>query len=153
MKVAKNFKELEKMLNDEIKKTLQQKDSNVKNVTVYELKESINKNVYATYSPKDYDRQKEHGGLLDDDNFAVEPTKDGVAIYSTREGTDRNGNDVYVAEIIEGYKPYSIEDVWGYGYERPRHYVEPAREKLRDSKDLINALALDLQNMGFKVKK
>lgn len=156
--LSKQFKDLSslfKHLDKQIKDTIRQDDTNVKNVVVYELQESIKKNVYNAYkSParNPYRRQGKNGGLLDVNNFRLEPFKDGVSIYSIREGMDRNGEDVYVAEILEGLRPYSIEDVWGYGYETPRHFVDPARKKLSGSKKLYKAFELDLKNSGLSAK-
>jgi hypothetical protein len=147
----KNLSELKKYVDAKVKESLQ-KDEKIKDVVVDEMIQSIEENVYSQYTPRMYERQKDDGGLTDPSNFKVEPTEDGVAIYSTREGTDRLGNDVYVAEIIEGYAPYSIPDKWGYGYEEPRHFVEPAREKLRQNGKHVDALKESLKNKGLDVK-
>jgi hypothetical protein len=151
----KSFKELEKYINQITKKVIQQDDTNVKNVVVHELIESIEDNVYDAYdSPakNPYERQKSRGGLTDPDNFRIEPTAEGVAISSSRKGNGRYNDNIDVAEIISGYEDYSVEDIWGYGYEEPREFVEPAREKLRNSKRLQKALMLDLKNAGLDVE-
>lgn len=149
-----NLKDLEKYLN-QLAKDVVQTDKKVKKVVVDKMVESIDENVYVPYTPSPsspYTRHKDNGGLTDPDNFATVPTSEGVEIYSTREGTDRKGDDVYVAEIIEGYKDYSVEDVWGLGFEKPRHFVEPAREKLRKTDDLKNAIADGLKGKRLDVK-
>jgi hypothetical protein len=151
MPTVSNLKQLEKLLNQKFKQVLQQDDTNVKNVVVHEMIESIGENIYEAYSPVEYVRQMNNGGLTDRDNFEVEPTGDGVAIYSTRPATDQYGNKVTALEIIEGYASYSIEDR-GRGFSNPRHAVEPARESLRRSKSLAKAFKLDLQNNGLDVK-
>lgn len=147
----KNLSELKKYVDAKVKESLQ-KDEKIKEVVVDEMIQSIEENVYSQYTPRMYTRQEDQGGLTDPQNFKAEPTQDGIAIYSTREGTDRNGNDVYVAEIIQGYAPYSIPDKWGYGYEEPRYFVEPAREKLRQNGRHVEALRESLQSKGIDIK-
>lgn len=151
MATFSNLKDLEKYINQKSKVAMN-KGKNVKEVVVDELIESIEKNVYDEYSPRRYKRQTTNGGLTDRDNFAMDETKDGVAIYSTREATDLHGNEVYAMEIIEGHADYSMPDTYGYGYEKPRHAVEPAREKLQNSNKLIDAMAKDLKSVGIDIK-
>ena len=151
MTVLKSIKDLEKYVNQKAKVALN-KGRNVKEVVVEELIDNINENIYDQYSPRRYSRQTTDGGLTDRDNFAMDETKDGVAIYSTREATDAQGNDVYAMEIIEGHADYSIPDTYGYGYEKPRNAVEPAREKLRNSGKLVDAMAKDLKSVGIDIK-
>ena len=151
----KNVASAIKFLNKQIAETIQEPDSNVSNVVIGELINSIQENVYDAYtSPaKDpYIRQEEHGGLTDPSNFRVEPTKDGIAVSSSREGYDRSGNNLDVMEIIEGYAEYSIQDKWGYGYETPRHAVTPAVAKLKRGHTLTRAVKLDLKNRGIDVE-
>lgn len=150
-KQFKNLSELANYINKLTKESLQN-DSKIKDVVVDEMVKSIEENVYSEYTPRLYERQKEHGGLTDPQNFTTESTQDGVAIYSTRKGTDKNGTDVYVSEIIEGYAPYSIEDKWGYGYEAKREFVEPAREQLRNNGKLEDALRDSLKRKGVDVR-
>jgi hypothetical protein len=150
-----SIKQLEVYINKLAKDTLQQKQSNVKEAVVDELVQSIDRNVYDAYTPSPkspYTRQKDNGGLTDRDNFAVDSTSDGVAIYSTRKGENALGEDVTVAEIVSGYEPYSIPDRWGYGYEEPRKFMEPARENLRGSRKLSDAFKRDLKVKGLNVE-
>ena len=151
MTVLKGIKDLEKYVKLQSNVAIS-KGKNVKNVVVDELIDSINKNIYDEYDPRFYKRQTTNGGLIDRDNFAIDETKDGVAIYSTREATDLHGNEVYAMEIIEGHSDYSMPDTYGYGYEKPRYAVEPAREKLRNNGKLTDALGKDLKSIGFEIK-
>lgn len=151
-----NMKDLFKYLEQQAKLTLQQDESNVKNVVVTEFIESIEENIYDAYhSPataNPYKRQRERDGLIDRDNFRIEPTSDGVAISSSRQGVDGNGNTIDVMEVLEGNAPWGVEDVWGYGFSEPRHAVEPVRDKLRNSRHLTQAMKLDLKNKGFRIE-
>lgn len=151
MTVLKGFKDLEKYVKQQSKAAIS-KGRNVKDVVVDELIDSIDKNIYDEYNPRFYKRQTTNGGLIDRDNFAMDETKDGVAIYSTREATDLHGNEVYAMQIIEGNAEYSIPDTYGYGYEKPRHAVEPARENLRNNGKLTDALGKDLKSIGLDIK-
>lgn len=151
MATFSNLKDLEKYVNQKAKLAMN-KGKSVKEVVVDELVISINENIYDEYSPRRYSRQTTDGGLTDRDNFAMDETKDGVAIYSTREATDLQGNEVYAIEIIEGHADYSMPDIYNYGYEKPRHAVDPAREKLRNSGKLVEAMAKDLKSVGIDIK-
>ncbi|AZV43731.1 hypothetical protein BAOM_3122 [Peribacillus asahii] len=151
MPTFSNLKDLEKYMNQQAKKAMS-KGKNVKRAVVDEMIEKIDKNIYPKYDPKMYTRQTTDGGLTDPENFAMDETAEGVSIYSTREATDRSGQDVYALEIIEGHKEYSIEDTYGYGYEKPRHAVEPTREALRNSNKLTNAMKDDLKSVGLNIK-
>jgi hypothetical protein len=152
-----NFNSIEELLKYALKdaeKSLQQ-DPKIKKVVVDELIPSIEQNVYTPYTPSPsslYTRHMEHGGLTDPANFEAEPVDNGVSIYSTREGTDGHGDDVYVASIIEGKNPYSIQDRWGYGYEKPRHFVEPARDALEQSGKHVEALKEAMKSKGYEIK-
>ncbi|MFC8688151.1 hypothetical protein [Brevibacillus porteri] len=150
-KQFRNLNELAMVVDALAKKALQE-DHKIKDVVVDEMVQSIEKNVYSKYSPRMYSRKEAHGGLTDKSNFKAEPTQDGVAIYSTREGVDRNGNNVYVAEVIEGYVPYSIQDKWRYGYESKREFVEPTRDSLRQNGKHLIALKESLKKHGLDVK-
>jgi hypothetical protein len=158
MATFNNLKSLFRHIEQKAKEALQQPESNVKDVVVHELKKSIEENVYSqdaydkTKASAPYKRLREQGGLIDDDLFIANPTAKGVSIYSTRMGEDRNGNSVHIADIIEGYATYSTVDIWGYGFESPRHFVDPARQKLKNSRSLKKAFSLDMRNMGINVK-
>lgn len=156
-KTFTNPKDLFKYLNNEAKKTLQQRDTNVENLVVSEFIESIEENVYDSYhSPPQvktpYIRQRENDGLIDRDNFRVENIDSGIAISSSRQGVDGYGRPVDVMEVLEGNSPWGVQDIWGYGFEDRPDIVQPVRDKLKNSKSLRKAFELDLKNKGFRVK-
>jgi len=151
-----NNKQLNDILNKLQKKVNQviQKDkSEVQEMTIKVFQESIEEHVYDAYkSPaKDpYVRDREKGGLTDRENFDVQKIKNGVSIENVRKGEEFGGRTVNVLEIIEGKERYSVEDIWGYGFEAPRHAVEPTVKTLKHTNVLTDALKEELKKDGIK---
>jgi glycyl-tRNA synthetase (class II) len=136
----KNLKELEKYINEQAKKALQN-GKYVKNTVVETGKKHVDKDVYAVYEPKQYERT----GLLRE-SWDVENTDDGIAVFNTR--TD---GEKYIPEVIETGIGYDYSG-YGYAYEKPRPFITNAREELRNSNTLKEAMKKDLKDAGFDVE-
>jgi hypothetical protein len=141
MTVIRNINELKKYINEQAKKALQN-GKHVKNTVIETGKKHVDKDVYEAYpNPKQYDRT----GLLRE-SWDVENTDDGIAVFNTR--TD---GDKYIPEVIETGIGYDYTG-YGYDYEKPRPFISNAREELRNSNVLKEAMKKDLKDAGFDVE-
>lgn len=136
----KNLKELEKYINEQAKKALQN-GNHVKNTVIKTGKKHVDKDVYFVYTPKIYERT----GLLRE-SWNVENTDDGVAVFNTR--TD---GEKYIPETIEYGINYDYSG-YGYAYEQPRPFIAETRRELKDSNILKEAMKRDLKDAGFDVE-
>jgi glycyl-tRNA synthetase (class II) len=136
----KNLKELEKYINEQAKKALQN-GKHVKNTVIETGKKHVDKDVYSVYTPKIYERT----GLLRE-SWDVENTDDGIAVFNTR--TD---GEKYIPEVIETGIGYDYTG-YGYAYENPRPFISNAREELHNSNALKEAMKKDLKDAGFDVE-
>lgn len=147
MSKALPLSEVLKLLKIKATEAMSKENSTVQKVVIDEYIESIEENVYDAYhSPakNPYKRQMDNGGLTDRSNFRVEKTIDGIAISSSRKGYNSSGEEVDVMDVLEGNEEWSVDDIWGYGFQKRRATVEPVREELRNSNKLSNALKEDL---------
>lgn len=138
----KNLKELEKYINEQAKKALQN-GKHVKNTVIETGKKHVDEDVYSysVYTPKIYKRT----GLLRE-SWDVENTDDGIAVFNTR--TD---GEKYIPKVIETGIGYNYTG-YGYAYEKPRPFIANAREELCNSNALKEAMKKDLKDVGFDVE-
>lgn len=142
MTTAKNMKELEKLIQQKISKALQQ---NVAPTVKRVMKEKIEEVVYSVYDPTMYERDKEHGGLLDEDNMKVTMLNDTtLSVENVRSDDGRN-----VAEIVETGEGYEFEFPYN-GIPRP--FTEATREELRSTNEHTYAFYQGLKRQGLDVK-
>ena len=136
MATFKNMKELEKFVNQQAKKAMNQGNA-VKKV-VYETGEKhVHKDVYDVYDPKVYERS---GKLAT--SWDSSPTTDGIEIFNTREDDGK-----YIPEVIETGNNYDYD----FEYKgKPRPFIENTRKELDGSKKLTDALEKDLNSIGIK---
>lgn len=143
MTIAKNMKELEKLINKKIANGLQ---NEVANEARRVMKENVITEVYQKYSPTNYERT---GGLYQDKNIETKLVDDNT--LTVRNIREENGRDI--ANIIETGTGYDWERSRIYNmqpYPRPFH-AETAREL--DEKGLAkNALKKGLERQGLNVK-
>ncbi|MGV6936019.1 hypothetical protein ACWA2B_10935 [Paenibacillus sp. CMM36] len=117
-------------------------------ITVREtMKEKIKEEVYAVYPhPSVYQRQKEHGGLIDDENIEVKMIgKDTVSIESVRMDDGRN-----VSEIVETGEGYQYSFPYA-GSARP--FTEATREELENNGAIEATMYKGLRRRGLDVQK
>ena len=136
----KNLKELERYINEQAKKALQN-GKYVKNTVIETGKKHVDKDVYSVYTPKIYERS----GLLKE-SWDVENTDDGIAVFNTR--TD---GEKYIPQVIESGIGYDYTG-YGYAYEEPRPFIAETRRELKDSNILKEAMKKDLKDAGFDVE-
>lgn len=106
----------------------------MREAVIGELRESIQKNVYDAYEPKQYVRNEDYGGLTDPRNFEVD-YDDRIKLltaYSTRvdwEPTTPYHPKRFVFPVVE-------EEIWRYDWwkdAKPRPFHEPAEKELVES--------------------
>ena len=142
MPTAKNLKDLEKILKQKIATSLQ---TDVSHAGREAMKDNIEHTVYEVYEPTMYQRQKDNGGLTDDENIITTMVNDTtLSIESHRMDGDKNVSEV----IISGQ---------GYDYEfpyngKPRDFVEATKEELIDTNAHVHALYVGLKKQGLDVK-
>ncbi|MGM1044887.1 MAG: hypothetical protein ACQEXX_01935 [Bacillota bacterium] len=142
MTAVKNLKELEKILNKKISKALQQSVAPVvKNV----MKEKIEEEVYDVYSPTIYERQKDNGGLTDDENIKTTLMNNTILAVENV----RSDDGVNVAQVVETGQGYDY-DFPHNGVPRP--FTEATREHLRDTNEHVAALYKGLVRQGLNVR-
>lgn len=148
----KSLAELNAYLQKQIDKSLQ---TDVAENTKDLIKKHVETDVYAKYSPTEYIRRKEDGGLLDDENYLITPIENGVSIenitrddgYATPSDPDR-----LVAPIVEDGVGYTWE--WSKIYQKqpyPRPFIGNTRDELAKGK-AKEFLKKSLQGKGFKVE-
>lgn len=136
----KNLKELERYINEQAKKALQN-GKHVKNTVIETGKKHVDKDVYSVYTPKIYERS----GLLKE-SWDVKNTDDGITVFNTR--TD---GEKYIPETIEYGINYDYSG-YGYAYEQPRPFIAETHKELKDSNILKEAMKKDLKDVGFDVE-
>lgn len=140
-KPFKSMKELEAYINKQAKLAMSKNNSNTANLVVETGKEKVQSEVYDVYDPKQYERT----GQLKE-SWNVTETEGGIAVENVRHDEETGKNVAYTVEYGEGYD-YDFE----YS-NKPRRFTEAAREELRGSKKLKDALAKDLRDSGFDVR-
>ncbi|MBE7897184.1 hypothetical protein G7L40_00470 [Paenibacillus polymyxa] len=109
------------------------------------MKEKVQEEVYNVYTPTMYERQKEHGGLTDDENIVVNMIgNDTVSIESRRMDGDKN-----VGQVVETGAGYDHEFAYS---GRPRPFVEKTAEELRNTNAHVAALHKGLVRQGLNVE-
>ncbi|MBX4152349.1 hypothetical protein [Paenibacillus lautus] len=145
MTTVKNVKELEKVLQQLQSKINKVQLQNVAPVVKGVMKEKIEEEVYSVYDPTMYERDREHGGLLDEANMEVTMLNETtLSVENIRSDNGRN-----VAEIVETGEGYDFEFMYN-GIPRP--FTEATREELRNTNEHIHAMYAGLKKQGINVK-
>ncbi|MDY8021269.1 hypothetical protein [Paenibacillus polymyxa] len=139
-----NLTDLMNHLNEQVVESL---EADVGKTVRETMKEKIKEEVYAVYPhPSVYQRQKEHGGLIDDENIEVKMIgKDTVSIESVRMDDGRN-----VSEIVETGEGYQYSFPYA-GVARP--FTEATREELENNGAIEAAFYKGLRKKGLDVQK
>lgn len=110
-----------------------------------EMKDQIEQVVYSVYDPKEYERQKDDGGLTDDENidtYMADATT--LIIESSRFDGDKNVGEVVVTGEGYDYKfPYNGVS---------RDYIEATKDELAITGAHTNALIRGLHKQGLQTK-
>lgn len=136
--MAKNMKELARMIEKASTKAMQQGNS-VKDTVVEAAQDRTESEIYS-YEPKQYQRTNKLK-----ESWVAEDSLNGIVIENTYK---ENGKDIL--EVVETAIGYDYVG-YGYEYEHPRHIVEPTKQDLKDGR-LVKALEKDLNSIGIKTK-
>lgn len=162
----KNLKELEKHLNQKIKKAMENEVAEkVRDVQ----QQKIDKEVYAAYNivdgshqePYKYERRRDDGGLRDRRNMVATVTESNgkieLSVENVAEGKDQINIDL--AGLIEygagryGYYqyPYNRDDT-AWQFMQPRPFIRETRNELASTNQHVEALKKGLQKQGIDVE-
>lgn len=138
-----NLTDLLKHLNSQVADVLENKvGKEVREI----MKSNIKSEVYDVYNPTFYKRQREHGGLIDDQNIKIVMVDDNtVSIESRRIEDGRN-----VGEIVETGRGYRYNFTYS-GVPRP--FTEATREELKNNGATEHSLYDGLRKKGLDVQK
>lgn len=135
----KNLASLMKHIEKDAQETL---ETEVAETVKDHMSETIQLNVYNSYSPLTYERREEQGGLIDKNN--MEATVNGNTLTVKDIAPLDNGNTQYELGAI-------IEFGWGnMPFERP--YYDDTEERLLATNDHVKAMKQGLREKGYKVK-
>ncbi|WP_211749695.1 hypothetical protein [Paenibacillus sp. Marseille-Q4541] len=110
-----------------------------------EMKDQIEQVVYSVYDPKEYERQMDDGGLIDDENIDTYMTDaTTLVVESNRFDGDKNVGEVVVTG--QGYSfPFAYNGV-------ARDYIEATKDSLEATNAHVAALAMGLKKTGLQIK-
>lgn len=134
-----NLNDLMKHIENDVQDVL---ENEVAETVKDDLSISIHNDVYAAYSPEYYLRRMENGGLSDRGNLKA-TVYDGVLKVKD------------VAPLDNGRKDWKLDDIIVHGYgNQPfaRNFYSRTEERLRDTKDHVEAMKQGLQEKGYKIK-
>ena len=132
-----SLQELERLLTQDINKTLRDE---VEKVARHTLKENVIEEVYNKYDPKVYERT---GGLIQDSNISSQiESVDTLVVHSTREDDGRD-----IGKIIETGDGYQFNSEIS-GVPRPFHKI--TADELREGK-AEDAMRRGLKKLGHDV--
>lgn len=143
-RVARNLKELAKMLEGNIKEAMAKELSQVSLDT---LNKHVVEDVYNAYTPQGKNPYQRTYQLLEDMEAKM-IDENTLMVRSTRE---EDGRDI--AEVIETGKGYQWEYSEIYRTEQERPFHAEAKKELEEQGLARDALIKGLQKQGFKVKK
>lgn len=144
-RVARNLKELAKMIEGNIKTAMK---TSVSDVALDTLNKHVVEDVYSAYTPQGKNPYQRTYQLLEDMEAKM-IDENTLMVRSTRE---EDGRDI--AEVIESGTGYMWEESKIYAMQPfPRPFHAEAKKELEEQGLARDALIKGLQKQGFKVKK
>jgi len=142
IKNTNDLKNLLARLQYEVDKTV---EKNVAPIIVETMREHVETDVYNTYTPTQYERRMNDGGLIDHRNHKVDMN------YTTHTVTVSNETKGIDGEILVDKIVYGDDYDWEYSeiYKMqpyPRDFIGGAKDDLLRSKTHIEALKFGLKN-------
>lgn len=144
-----NLNQLKREINSRINNSLR---SNVSNYVVDKLKEHIDKDVYNSYTPVDYQRRKENDGLLDESNIRSKVISQELSVYEEAEieGPRLRGekfkNRDGLARLIENgaYNPWNNKS---YKWTKPRKFISNTQKEInKNYSEILKILKDDIEH-------
>lgn len=145
MAIAKNMKELEKLINKKINNALKNEVAKVARNT---MKEQVIEEVYDRYKPKEYERT---GGLYQDKNIKTTMEDDNTLTIENIRRDEDTGR--LVAPIVEYGVGYEWEDSKIYNMQPyPRPFVAKTAKELEEKGLAKKAMKDGLKRQGLDVE-
>lgn len=143
--IINNKNDLEKLLQKLNRNIGSAMNNEVNKETRDTMKEQIQETVYDVYSPTLYERQKDNGGLIDDDNIKTTLIDNTTLIVENI----RSDDGVNVAEVVESGQGYKFDFPYN-GVPRP--FSAATREQLENTGAHKHALYKGLKRQGIDVE-
>lgn len=145
-----NTKDLDKVFAELQKRINIAQTTDVATTVREEMKDQIEQEVYSVYTPDEskpnsYKRDKENGGLTDDENIDSYMTNTNTLVVES----NRFDGDKNVGEVVVTGKGYTYNFPFN---GRERDYIEATRDSLESSGSHVAALAMSLKRQGLDVK-
>lgn len=144
-----SFSQIEIELNKRLSNSLEVEVAEVIKETMYRKIYTV---VYNVYTPKQYKRQMDYGGLSDMNKNMSAKMIDGntLSIRNIREAYNEEAQlRLDVADIIESGQGYTRNFEY---FGIPRPFTEETRKELRKTKGHVKALKEGLKRNGLKVR-
>lgn len=132
------------------KKAQEALESDVAPIVKRVLKDSIQAEVYDSYSPKRYHRRKADGGLMDENNIHSDVRNCTLTVKNHAPLAPGYPNSDFTKTLDEIIVTGSGYDYLGYGgaYEQPRDFYSIAKRQLSSSKEHVKAFRNGLKKRG-----
>lgn len=120
------------------------------------MREAVIDIVYNAYSPTQYKRRGDDGGLSDTDNMIITSAdmRNGKVLLTFENIT--SGVDTLAGKRLDETINDGIKDNWANSngsWSEPRRFIEETRERLQQkSGELADELRKELQRAGFKTR-
>lgn len=147
MATVRSISELQEKIKDTINKAL---ENEVSNVVKHNMQDAIQTQVYAAYSPKEYERR----GTLGSTAYMVsELVEDGVLSTTTNAPSSPSIISGEVSDMLGHWVNYGeVSTILGAGpWVFPRDFISATVENLNGNKEHVNALREGLNNQGIRV--
>lgn len=149
MATVRSISELQEKIKDAINKAL---ENEVSNVVKHNMQDAIQTQVYAAYSPKEYERRGENGGLGDISYMKSELIEDGVLSTTTNAPSRPSIISGEVSDMLGHWVNYGeVSTILGVGpWVFPRDFISATVENLSGNKEHVNALREGLNKQGIR---
>ena len=119
------------------------------------MREAVIDIVYNAYSPTQYKRRGDDGGLSDTDNMIITSAdmRNGKVLLTFENIT--SGVDTLAGKRLDETINDGVKDNWANPgvWSEPRRFIEETRERLQQKSDeLADELRKELQRAGFKTR-
>jgi hypothetical protein len=158
--MPKSYDDLDALFADLEEEITNAMNDDVSDVVKDTLSKHVKKDVYKKYTPQQYDRDKDNGGLSDKrtmEHNMIDKTT--LEVYSdrkndpsdSREGYEPERDIAYIVETGEGYN-WAGTDKQGRTNATPRPFVKNTIEDLDENEQHVKALQKSLKKKGYDVK-
>lgn len=154
IKSFNNLDELELYLQKNVMDILA-KDASIERILAETMSQSVIDVVYGSYTPEQYERRMDEGGLSDIRNYVISDygIKDGnvfLIFENLTEGSD-SMKGKFIGDMIE----YGIEDLWNNPngeWSKPRPFSQETANRIKaNPAELLSAIKTALTTRGFTV--